>query len=150
MEKLMSRLKGIGIRVPRTIVATRKSRLLREKTIVPFALFGSPLLSVFITFAIRCEPQITEKLLVSIAQMPLVFAYASNIGCVLSVHLPPKSLGAIIHLFSSLIEEEGVEELLQIQQPRNLGSRIPLLGSKWNGSYWTWSEEEFSLPSLGL
>ncbi len=150
MDKLKNRLKGVGLTIPRTTISTRKSQLLQEKAIVPFTLFGSPLLSSFITFAFRCDPEITEQLLISIAQMPIAFAYASNIGCFLSVHLPSQSLGTIIHLFSSLIEEEGVEEVLQIQQPRNLGSRTPPLGPKWNGSYWTWQEKEFLLPSLGL
>jgi hypothetical protein len=150
MEKLKNRLKGVGLPIPRTTVSTRKSQLLREKTIVPFTLFGTPLLSSFITFAFHCESEIIEQLIVSIAQMPLAFAYVSNIGCFLSVHLPSQSLGTIIHLFSSLIEEEGVQDVLQMQQPRNLGSRIPPLGSKWNGSYWVWTEDEFSLPSLGL
>jgi DNA-binding Lrp family transcriptional regulator len=150
-NNLMNRLARVGIRRPRTTISTRKHKLLKEKSVLPYILFASPLLPVFLTFAIRCDPQIADLLVVAAAQMPFVFASTSEIGCLLGVRASSQCLGAIIHLLTSLHREKGVQEVLQIQQYKNLGSRsMARIGSKWNGSYWTWREEDFLLPSLGL
>jgi DNA-binding Lrp family transcriptional regulator len=151
MRSLLNQLKHVGINAPRTTVSTRKNQLLREQTLLPYVVFESPLLPIFVTFAIRCNADVAERLVVAVAQMPFSYAYISEIGCVVHVKVPMKSLGAIIHLLSLVREEEGVEEILQIQQFKNLGSASGTqLGTKWNGKYWNWSEDEFSLPSLGL
>ncbi len=150
-KNLIDRLVRVGIRRPRTTISTRKNKLLQEKTLLPYILFASPLLPVFLTFAIRCNPQITELLVVATAQMPYVFISTSEVGCLIGVNVSSQCLGSIIHLLSSLQREKGVQEVMQIQQYKNLGTRSMVrIGSKWNGSYWTWHEEEFLLPSLGL
>jgi hypothetical protein len=151
MKNIQKLLTQVGIKVPRTTVSTRKNQLFREQTLLPYVVFESPLLPIFVTFAIRCNEQVAKLLVVAVAQMPFSYAYISEIGCIVHVKVPMKSLGAIIHLLSSVREEEGVKEVLQIQQYRNLGSASRVqLGSRWNGKYWDWSESEFSLPSLGL
>lgn len=151
MKKIQKRLSSLGIDVPRTTVSTRKSQLLKDRSIVPYIVFDSPMLPVFLTFAIRCKPEISEKLLLASAQMPASYAYPSNIGCVLFIKVPTKSLGSILYLLSLIGEEEGVFDILQIQQYKNLGSKTTLdLLPKWNGAYWEWDESEFALPSLGL
>ena len=151
MQKIQNRLASVGIDVPRTTVSTRKTRLMKEGTMEPYFVFGSPQLPFFITFAIRCDQYIAEQLVVAVAQMPLAFAQVTNIGCFVNVSVPSRSLGNILNLLSRTREEDGVEEIWQIQQFRNLGSAGPaLIAEKWNGSYWNWSEEEFTIPSLGL
>jgi hypothetical protein len=151
MEKILKRLSSLGINAPRTTVSTRKSKLLNENTISPYIVFDSPTLPVFLTFAIKCEPEITEQLLLASAQMPSAFAYTSGIGCVLFIKVPTKSLGSILYLFSLLGEEDKVYDILQIQQFKNLGSKSTLSWlPKWKGSYWEWDESEFAIPSLGL
>jgi DNA-binding CsgD family transcriptional regulator len=151
MKKILGRLEAVGIKAPRTTVSTRKNRLYKERTLEPFFTFGTPQLPFFITFAIRCEPHIAEQLAVAVAQMPQGFVSISNMGCVINVHVPSRSLGTILNLLSITLEEEGVHEVWQMQQYRNMGSYGPArIAHKWNGSYWTWSEEEFALPSLGL
>jgi DNA-binding Lrp family transcriptional regulator len=151
MSSLMNSLASVGIRRPRTTISTRKNKLLQENTILPYIVFASPLLPVFFTFAICCNPNIADLLVVAAAQMPYVFSSTSDIGCILGVKASSQCLGGIIHLLSSLQRVNGVHEILQIQQYKNLGSRsMGRLGRKWNGSYWNWREEEFLLPSLGL
>ena len=62
-----------------------------------------------------------------------------------------RSLGPILNILSLTREEPGIEEVWQMQQFSNLGSVDPAqIASKWNGNYWNWNEEEFSIPSLGL
>jgi hypothetical protein len=113
--------------------------------------FDSPMLPVFLTFAIECTQEISNQLLLASAQMPATYAYPSRIGCSLFIKVPTKSLGSILYLLSLISEEEGVYDILQIQQYKNLGSKSPLdLLPKWKGSYWEWDESEFSLPSVGL
>lgn len=149
MQKIQNRLASVGIDVPRTTVSTRKTRLMKEGTMEPYFVFGSPQLPFFITFAIRCDPYRAEQLVVAVAQMPLAFAQVTNIGCFVNVSVPSRSLGNILNLLSRTREEDGVEEIWQMQQFRNLGSAAPaLIAEKWNGSYWNWSEEEFAIPSL--
>lgn len=151
MEKILARLVSVGIQSPRTTVSTRKSLLYQEGTLLPIVVFDSPLLPVFVTFAIRCDERVSEELMVAAAQMPHTFASTSDTGCVLHVMIPMRSLGAILNLLSLVREEEGVEEVIQIQRYKNLGAKtLSGLGSKWNGNYWEWNEKEFSLPSLGL
>ena len=151
IHTLMASLSKVGIKRPRTTISTRKNKLLQEKTVLPYILFASPLLPVFLTFGIRCDPDIANLLVVAAAQMPYVFTSTSEIGCLVGVKASSQCLGAIIHLLSSLQREKGVQSIFQVQQYKNLGSRsMARLGQKWNGSYWTWSEEEFLLPSLGL
>jgi len=150
MAKLLERLNLVGIKAARTTVSARKNRLFREGTLVPVIVFDSPLLPVFVTFAYQCKKQLAEQLVVAAAQMPNVFASISEEGCVVNVKVPSRSLGAIIHLLS-MVQEEGVEDVLQVQRYKDLGSASPArLAPKWSGSYWRWQEEEFSLPSLGL
>jgi DNA-binding Lrp family transcriptional regulator len=151
MDTTLQRLAALGIRAPRTTVSTRKSILYQEGSLLPVIVFESPMLPVFVSFAIRCDAKLTEQLLVAAAQMPHTFASTSDIGCVLHVKIPMRSLGAILNLLSLVREEEGVEEVIQIQRYKNLGSAaLSRLGSKWNGNYWEWDEKEFSIPSLGL
>ncbi len=151
MKKIQNRLRSVNIDAPRTTVSTRKSRLLKERTLEPYFVFGTPQLPFFITFAVECEPYIAEQLAVGVAQMPMSFATISNIGCVVNVSVPSRNLGQILNLLSLTREEEAVNEIWQMQQYRNIGSVDPAqLASKWNGSYWNWSEEEFAIPSLGL
>ena len=149
MQKIQKRLASVGITIPRTTVSTRKTRLQKEGTLEPYFVFGTPQLPFFITFAIRCDPHIAEQLVVAVAQMPLAFAQVTNIGCFVNVSVPSRSLGNILNLLSRTIEEDGVHEVWQMQQFRNLGSASPaMLAEKWNGSYWNWSEEEFAIPSV--
>lgn len=149
MQKIQKRLASVGISVPRTTVSTRKTRLMKEGTMEPYFVFGTPQLPFFITFAIRCDPHIAEQLVVAVAQMPLAFAQVTNIGCFVNVSVPSRSLGNILNLLSRTREEDGVEEIWQMQQFRNLGSAGPAkIAEKWNGSYWNWSEEEFTIPAL--
>ncbi len=151
MKKLQDRLNNIGIEAPRTTVSTRKNRLLKERTMEPYFWFDTPQLPFFISFAIKCEPYIAEQLVVAVSQMPLAFATHSNIGCTVNVSVPARSLGTILNLLSLTLEDEGVTEVWQMQQFQNVGSRDPSqIASKWNGSYWNWTEEEFEIPSLGL
>ncbi|MFX1561872.1 MAG: hypothetical protein ACFFDP_01005 [Promethearchaeota archaeon] len=151
MKRITEQLKRLGIEAPRTTISTRKSQLFREKTLLPYVVFDSPLLPIFVTFAIRCDAKLAKRLVVSVAQMPFTYSYISDVGCIVNVKVPMKSLGAIIHLLSLVREEEGATDILQIQQFKNLGSASRArFGPKWNGKYWNWSEEEFSLPSLGL
>ncbi len=151
MKKTLNILKAHGIQAPRTTISTRKNRLIKERTLEPYFVFTTPQLPFFITFAIQCEPYIAEQLVVAVAQMPLAFATVSNIGCVVNVSVPSRSLGTILNLLSLTREEEGVKEIWQMQQYRNVGSVDPAqIATKWNGSYWNWSEDEFSIPSLGL
>jgi DNA-binding CsgD family transcriptional regulator len=151
MKKIQNRLSAVGIEAPRTTVSTRKNRLFKERTLEPFFTFSTPQLPFFISFAIRCEPHIAEQLAVAVAQMPQGFASISNIGCVVNVHVPSRSLGTILNLLSLTLEEEGVHEVWQMQQYRNMGSYAPArIANKWNGSYWNWSEDEFAIPSLGM
>ncbi len=150
-NNLMTRLAKVGIRRPRTTVSTRKNKLLQEKSVLPYITFASPLLTVFLTFAIRCDPKIAELLIVAASQMPYVFTSTSDIGCLIGVKASSQCLGAIIHLLSSLQREKGIQEVIQIQQYKGKGSRSMVrIVKKWNGSYWSWREEEFLLPSLGL
>jgi DNA-binding Lrp family transcriptional regulator len=151
MKKIIDRMNSIGIDSPRTTVSTRKTRLFKERTMEPYFWFSTPQLPFFISFAVRCEPYIAEQISVAVAQMPLAFATISNIGCVVNVSVPARSLGTILNLLSLTIEDEGVEEVWQMQQFKNVGSRDPAqIGHRWNGTYWNWSEEEFEIPSLGL
>jgi DNA-binding Lrp family transcriptional regulator len=151
MNKLMDRLKAVGIHAPRTTISTRKNRLFKERTLEPFFAFGTPQLPFFITFAIRCEPYVAEQLAVAVAQMPQAWAQISNIGCVVNVSVPSRSLGTILNLLSLTLEEDGVHEVWQMQAYKNLGTFDPAqIAPKWNGSYWSWSEDEFTIPSLGL
>lgn len=151
MKKILDRLKAVGIDVPRTTVSTRKTRLYKEKTLEPFFAFGTSQLPFFITFAIRCEPYISEQLVVAVAQMPQAWAQVSNIGCVVNISVPSRSLGTILNLLSLTLGEEGVHEVWQMQAYKNLGTYGPAqIAPKWNGSYWNWSEDEFIIPSLGL
>ncbi len=151
MKKILGRLKAVGIEVPRTTVSTRKNRLFKERTLEPYFAFGTPQLPFFITFAIRCEQYIAEQLCVAVAQMPQAWAQISGIGCVVNVSVPSRSLGTILNLLALTLEDDGVHEVWQMQQYRNLGTYGPAqLAPKWNGSYWNWSEEEFALKSLGL
>ena len=151
MKKIQKRLSNLGMEIPRTTVSTRKSQLLQNKAIVPYMVFDSPMLPVFLTFAIECTQEISDQLLFASAQMPATYAYPSKIGCSLFIKVPTKSLGSILYLLSLIGEEEGVSNILQIQQYKNLGSKSPLdLLPKWNGSYWEWDESEFTIPSLGL
>jgi hypothetical protein len=151
MKKVLNRLQAVGIEVPRTTVSTRKNRLYKERALEPYFLFATPQLPFFITFAIRCEPHVAEQLAVAVAQMPQSFASISDIGCVVNVYVPSRSLGTVLNLLSLTMEEDGVHEVWQMQQYQNLGSYDPArFAPKWNGSYWTWSEEEFAIPSLGL
>jgi DNA-binding Lrp family transcriptional regulator len=151
MDRILQRLAAVGMHAPRTTVSTRKSNLYQDGSLLPVVVFDSPLLPVFTTFAIRCDEKVSEQLMVAAAQMPLTFASTSDIGCVLNVKIPMRSLGAILSLLSLVQEDEGVEEVIQIQRYKNLGSAsLSGLGSKWNGNYWEWDEKEFSLPSLGL
>lgn len=149
MQKIQKRLEARGIEAPRTTVSTRKNRLIKEGTMEPYFVFSSPQLPFFVTFGIRCEPHIAEQLVVAVSQMPLAFGHITNIGCVLNVSVPARSLGSILNLLSRILEEDGVEEVWQMQQFQNLGSADPaIIAEKWNGSYWNWSEEEFTIPSL--
>ena len=151
MEKILKRLSALGIDAPRTTVSTRKTKLFKEETLSSSIIFDSPMLPVFLTFAIRCTPEVTEQLLMASAQMPSAIAYSSRSGCVLFIKVPTKSLGAVLYLFSLLGEEDGVFDILQIQQFKNLGSKNALAWlPKWKGSYWEWNESEFALPSLGV
>ncbi|MFW9830824.1 MAG: helix-turn-helix domain-containing protein [Candidatus Thorarchaeota archaeon] len=151
MKKIQQRLTAFGIDVPRTTVSTRKNRLIKERTMEPYFVFSTPQLPFFITFAIECEPHFAEQFVVAVAQMPLAFASVSNIGCVVNVSVPSRSLGSILNLLSLTRDGDGVREVWQLQQFKNIGSTDPAqLADKWNGSYWNWSEEEFSIPSLGL
>jgi len=151
MKKIQNRLASVGIDVPRTTVSTRKSRLFKEGTLRPYFVFSTPQLPFFISFAIRCEPYISEQLAVAVAQMPMAFAQITNIGCIVHVFVPSRSLGTIMNLLSLTLEDEGVHEVWQMQQFHNVGSADPaILAPKWNGSYWNWSEEEFAIPSLGF
>ncbi|MFX1318824.1 MAG: HTH domain-containing protein [Promethearchaeota archaeon] len=151
MKKIMERLKTVDIEAPRTTISTRKNRLYKERTMEPFFTFSTPQLPFFITFAIRCEPHIAEQLSVAVAQMPQGFASITKIGCILHVYAPSRSLGTILNAISMTLEEEGVEEVWQMQEFKNMGAYGPAqLAPKWNGSYWTWSEDEFAIPSLGL
>jgi hypothetical protein len=151
MKKILNRLKVVEIEAPRTTVSTRKNRLYKERTLEPFFTFATPQLPFFISFAIRCEPYISEQLAVAVAQMPQGFVSISNTGCVVNVHVPSRSLGTILNLLSLTLEEDGVHEVWQMQQYRNMGSYgSARLAPKWNGAYWNWSEEEFAIPSLGL
>jgi len=151
MKKIMDRLKAAEIKAPRTTVSTRKNRLYKERTLEPFFTFSTPQLPFFISFAIKCEPHITEQLAVAVAQMPQGFVSTSNIGCVVNVHVPSRSLGTILNLLSLTLEEDDVHEVWQMQQYRNMGAYGPAqIAPKWNGSYWNWSEDEFDIPSLGL
>ena len=150
MKKILNRLNAVDIDAPRTTVSTRKNRLYKERTLEPFFGFATPQLPFFISFAFRCEPHISEQLAVAVAQMPQGFMFISNIGCVLNIHVPSRSLGNILNLLSLTLGEEGVHEVWQMQQYQNLGSYgSARLAHKWNGSYWNWSEEEFNIPSHG-
>ncbi len=150
MKKILQRLSARGIEAPRTTVSTRKTRLSKEKTLEPYFIFSTPQLPFFITFAIRCEPHIAEQIVVAVAQMPLAFATISNIGCVVNVQVPSRSLGQILNLLSLTHQEDDVHEVWQMQQYKNVGSVDPAnIAPKWNGSYWNWSEEEFTIPSFG-
>lgn len=149
MKKIMERLSSVEIHAPRTTVSTRKSRLFEEGTLEPYFVYTTPQLPFFISFAIKCDPAIAEQIIVGVAQMPLTFAFTSNIGCVVHVTVPSRSLGPILNILSLTREEPGVEEVWQMQQFSNLGSVDPAqIASKWNGNYWNWDEEEFSIPSL--
>jgi hypothetical protein len=150
MKKLMDRLKTVGITAPRTTISTRKNRLFKERTMEPFFTFTTPQLPFFITFAFRCDPHIAEQLTVAVAQMPHAFASVTKIGCILHIYVPSRSLGTILNSLSVSLEEEGVHEVWQMQEFKNMGSYgVSQLAPKWNGSYWTWSEDEFAIPSLG-
>jgi hypothetical protein len=151
MKKIMERLKTVDIEAPRTTISTRKNRLFKERTMEPFFTFSTPQLPFFLTFGIRCEPHIAEQLTVAVAQMPQGFASITKIGCILHVYAPSRSLGNILNAISMTLEEDGIDEVWQMQEFKNMGAYgVAQLTSKWNGSYWTWSEEEFAIPSLGL
>ncbi len=147
MKSIQNRLAAYGIEAPRTTVSTRKTRMLKEGSLLPCILFFSPNLPFFLTFAFTCDRSVAKEISVAVAQMPISFASISDIGCVVNVYAPVRSVGPILNLLSLTREDPRVENVWQMQQYTNLGSVDPAnIGHKWNGSYWEWDESEFQLP----